>query len=390
MSVVSENAIVISATIDTSGVTNGVERIKQSAEQIRAEFEKSAAESSLNYAKSGEKAADGFLSGMAGRILGSMLIRDAIRGALMAGQEAISDFMADMNSQFGLPAGKGFHPINMIGEALGGAGQMAANFLPFIRRAGEEAGQAGLRSANASALTESEAARFKEDPSSLAKTSVLQDQLSATVSQLAATKHQKASLIDLFQEAGIPFDSNSDEVTELDSKIKGLSEKERGQRELVALGKERDRKDDESSKKAAADKERLAHKGAEDFMKDQEFMFRQAEKTAKEKEEADAKAAREAKEAARDAKDAKKKSLDSEISDLGKSQGPIDKDLDFTEKQLAHQRATSAVSIQGGLYGRNDSAAVLVQHAAQQVNLLRSIDANIKDIRAQREELTLA
>lgn len=65
------------------------------------------------------------------------------------------------------------------------------------------------------------------------------------------------------------------------------------------------------------------------------------------------------------------------------------KELSYDREQLDHQRATSAVRIGGGLFGRNDSAALLVQHAATQIMLLRSIDAELKQTRKNQSDLTL-
>lgn len=65
------------------------------------------------------------------------------------------------------------------------------------------------------------------------------------------------------------------------------------------------------------------------------------------------------------------------------------KELSFDREQLEHQRATSAVRINGGLFGKNDSAATLVQHAATQISLLRSIDNELKQTRQDKSDLTL-
>lgn len=385
MSVVSENAIVISATIDTSGVTNGVERINQAVSGVQKAADGFYTNLTLPAGSAGEKAGDSFLSGMASRILGSMLIRDAIRGVLYTIQESLTEFLGNEAYLSG-GTSKGFHPLKALGDFIGDALSAGAEMIPALNRAHQALGASGIGAANAKNLSDSDLQRFKEHPEELSKSSTLQGQLNSIVEQRAKAASDAAIQHSIALSSG---DASGGRDSEAAFKLldKGLSERESQARELLSLGKERDRKQDEVDRKGsgAAGKSFMDvfDAGVKERGEEREETAKEVEKAARSKAEADRKAAELTK------RTTERKMSDEEQS-LGKSQGGIDKDLDFTEKQLAHQRATSAVSIQGGLYGRNDSAAVLVQHAAQQVNLLRSIDANIKDIRAQREELTLA
>lgn len=370
MSVVSENAIVITATLDTEEVTNGVERINSAIYNMEKATDDALSKvlPALRTVSgdAGKEAGDSFIDGFTARILKSMLFRDAIRGALATMQEAIGDFMAGNARLAGGPPSKGFHPLTALGDWIGDSLLGGESMLPGMQDARFAAGQSAASAINAKNLQDQQLQQFRENPGSLGEsTSDLQDSLSKIIDQRSAAARGNA--ITQATEIGQVPSREAQERFEVEDKR--MAAEEQHARELLSIAKERDKKESERAPRMGS----FGIDGGNAFMEGQ---------IRKEAEEA-------AKKAAEHEKRVQERAISDKESLIVKSQGGIDKDLNFTEKLLREQKATSAVTINGGLYGRNDSAAALVQHAAQQTNLLRSIDTNIKALRAQHSELTL-
>ncbi|HZZ57884.1 MAG TPA: hypothetical protein VFE31_08635, partial [Opitutaceae bacterium] len=81
--------------------------------------------------------------------------------------------------------------------------------------------------------------------------------------------------------------------------------------------------------------------------------------------------------------------LETEATEAQAARGPAERDLRLSEHLLSRESATSAVVVHGAIYGRNDSAAALVQHAQQQLSVLRGIENKLEQIRREKSELTL-
>lgn len=82
-------------------------------------------------------------------------------------------------------------------------------------------------------------------------------------------------------------------------------------------------------------------------------------------------------------------SLDNEGDAVSKTKRGAEHNLNQDEHALEHLKATSTTRINGGLYGRNDSAQALVQNAAKQVSILGSIDAHLAEIKKAKQDLSL-
>lgn len=379
--------IKIVAQLDTSDVADGVQRINAAIGQVKASVEQAATSS----AAAGAKAGDGFMKSFAGRILASMLVRDAIRESLAIAQQAFEDFQKDINFAVGNPQEKSRSLTQWFADVM---------FADPIKRAvlvqgglpGALAGVgfAGISASNADAQRAAFIQQAKDNPSILGSTSELEFQLGGIIGQRGSAAHKNAEDQARARAKGDPAAGAAAEAA-FKTMDRTLSEAEAQARELVSLGKERDRRSAEADKKAyGTGYSGTSPEHAESFMEGE--IRKQHEEEARKAAEAAAKATREKAEADRKAAELSKRKtelgLSQEEHDLGKSQGGLDRDLDFTEKQLRSQKATSVATIHGGLYGRNDSASVMVQHAAQTVSKLTSIDETLKEIRAQRNEMT--
>lgn len=380
MSVVSENAIVISATLETTGVTNGVDRIKQSAAEIQAEFFKSAAASAPQYARAGEQAADGFLDGMAGKILKSMLIRDAFKFVLNGIKETFQDVQQGLEQALGNAGKEGFSVWRDAANDIKG---IIHDVFPGFAGAQQGTVDAQIRAVEAGEQQRKEIAALKEHPEHL-KTSpeALTSRLESLMEQAAKDQENNLRYRSNAAIQGSDFKSagaDLDDIHFADRKREN-SQSQEYVKALLAIAEENKRKFDEAGRKQQAGSFKAANEGidASDRMRGDERA---------ESAKADAKAARDEAAAERKAKRLKELEISEEEHDLRGDRSK--KDLDFTEKMLEHQRVTSVASIQGGLYGKSDSAAALVQHAAQQVSLLRSIDSEIKALRQEHTQLTM-
>ena len=103
MSVVSENAIVITATMDTSDVKNGVERIGSAVKQIGDKIKDIGPAVAPAVEQAGGQAGSKYLKGFLGRFL----LRDAIRGIFSGLVDVAGDFGEQMVNAFGAKIPKG-------------------------------------------------------------------------------------------------------------------------------------------------------------------------------------------------------------------------------------------------------------------------------------------
>jgi hypothetical protein len=374
-----EDEIKIVATLDTTDVSNGVQRIQQAVSGVKWDVAEAAGLNPAAGQKIGEDFGESFMSGMGGRILRSMLIRDAIRGMLSTVQEAISNFMGNEERMAGVANSGGFHPLKAIGDWFGTGMTDIADLFPGIHQLGQNSAASNEAAIAAAAAREKQVQAFRDDPSLLKEsTSALQSNLSGVIDQRSQAAQQNA-LTQATEHNSAAAKEAEEQFKSLD---KQLAETEAYYRELLGIARQRDRADEEGAKKDAEQREHgfRSAKEAQEWMDGQ---VREEEAQAKKKQREDELHATEL------AKRRTELGISASESTVGKDQGAISRDLAFTEKELQHQHATSAVRIGSGVFGRNDSSAALVQHAAQQVSLLRSIDQEIKALRQQHTELTL-
>lgn len=399
----------IVAKLDTTDVVNGVERTARAAREMKQVWEESMAVGfpvdkiqddfdriQTIASDAGEKAGKGFFDGF----LGKLLLRDAIYGLLSGFKEVFQEVQKGLESALGAGDGQGFS----IWKNLAADIRATLNLIPAIGNATQGRQDAGIGSINAQELQRQTLDRIKADPSLLKeKSSDIAGQLE-TIDQQIADDKKKNFLFHQHQAEGV--DKMPGDLSDPD--FKASSQANNSQRaflaELLSVAKENERKSAEADKEAgrksaeATDKRRrdeetaMEHSRSED-RQDQAKKAKAAELALKREEAAtkreEAKAKRDAAQQARIQKNRQQHANAQTIAGDEVMEHSANKDLDFTRRELDHQRATSAVHIGGGLFGRNDSAATLVQHAAVQISLLRSIDNELKQTRKNQSDLTL-
>lgn len=369
------------ATLDTSDVDNGVVRISEAARRINRVINDSIQADSSKAEEAGEDLGDLLSKGFIKRLV----IRDAIYTVIRGLGTAIEEAKKDLEGLAGV------QPINLsLWKVFGDQIADMALHLSGIQNSIKGHGESSLREINADEEDRKALVRFKRDPNLLKLSGEDLDTRLENQIEQQAENHRNNARQHIFAAASQDVNATSGTfmggANILDNQLAGLdrrSEKDQAYtRELIAIAKQRDR---EGEAKGRRDEKAAFHsiKSVEEagiFMAGEE-----RKDEAKSEKAAEAKAKRDAahQRKVEEHQDSEKIAAD-ELNRHGAT-----KDLDFTRRQLEHQHATSAVSINGSLFGRNDSAAALVQHASQQVSLLRSIDSEIKMLRKEKSDLTL-
>lgn len=399
----------IVAKLDTTDVVNGVKRTEQAAREMKQVWEESTAlgfpvdriESDFDKittvaADAGEKAGKGFFDGF----LGKLLIRDAIHQLIAGVQEVFKEVQKGMEQAIGAGDGSTFSIWKSIASFIRGG----ISGIPGVQRLEDGHQDAGIRSINSQEQRRQTLDRIKEDPSSLKESSAsIAEQLEDLDKRMSDDK--KANLL-FHQREAVGAGHEPGDLA--DPAFKSATEANTSQRaflaELMSVAKENERKSSasdaaEGRKHAAAtDKTRRDEETALEHSRseDREDAAKKAKTAAAaekreeaEQKRAEAKAKRDAAAAAHVARNRQQHANAQTISGDEAEEKTATKSLEFDRTQLEHQKATSAVRIGGGLFGRNDSAATLVQHAATQISLLRSIDNELKQTRQNQSDLTL-
>lgn len=396
----------IVAKLDTTDITNGVQRTERAAREMKQVWEQSTAVG-FPVDQIGDKLKDGVPWGQLGQnagksffdgFLGKLLLRDAIYGLISGVMQSFKTLTGDLANASG---DNGPQP-----GVWAQAGHVLSNWTENIFTPIRDSSVAGV----GNEMSREAAARnmdrvltaARENPKGVGKTSVLEDQLSEIQDQRDANRkdYENHRL-----GAAMTGNLNSDEAGRLKANFEPqeryLAAMEQGLKELVSIGRERDKKEGKSSA-AAHDKTRRDEETALEHSRSEERTeVANAAKAAAKRAAADEKAAKAAEKkaaadekraaalAARISKNHQQHANAQTIAGDEAAERSGDKELSFDRGQLEHQRATSAVRINGGLYGRNDSAATLVQHAAAQVQLLRMIAEELKQTRKNQSDLTL-
>lgn len=225
------------------------------------------------------------------------------------------------------------------------------------------------------------AEKFNQHPEQL--TTSLADLQKQLIEVLNQRKDSDAAFGQQAAIAGSLGDTSSLHQIEADRKKRDeeLKAEEEWARKMVSIAERRDALELRGDKKGA----KADFHSLEATAKAAQFMQEQIEKDA----------ARDAKKAESDRKkqDAYDRRVEAHrISDeirADEADKVGNKDLSFTEREARKMRATSAVVINGSVFGRNDGIGALVSHAAQTVAELRQIKTEISQLRKERSDLTL-
>lgn len=393
----------IVAKLDTTDVVNGVKRTEQAAREMKQVWDDSWASLQLEgpmegklwddipkvARTKGEESGKNFLDGF----LGKLLLRDAIYGLISGATEALKTALGDINFAVG-----NTKPAEGIWAGIG------HNIFEGVEAIAPELKDSQTATTQAEIAREESARNMdriiragRDDPSSLQPTSSIENQLSGIMDQREAHQKDYDNKRLGYSEAGATANDMAGLKAAFEPQEKYFASMEASLKELLSMSKERDKKEGKSSaaktdKTRRDEEEAMEHARAEE-RQDVVAKTKAAEHAKKlqdaEQKREDAKTKREAAEAARLKKNHQQHANAQTIQGDELAARGANTDLEFTRGQLDHQKATSAVRIGGGLFGRNDSAATLVQHAATQISLLRSIDNELKQTRQNQSELTL-
>lgn len=400
----------IVAKLDTTDITNGVDRAEGAARRMKQVWEQSTA---LGFPGTGGGGAGG--SGGAGggsssvsaagaaagqSYLDGFLSRFLLRDAIMTALRGLSDIFAQVGKDLGELTGtnlnfsfKGF--MDKIGDSIAQVLQQ----IKSIRDAVISNSERNIQKIQFSEDQRIQMDRYKKDPLTFNRSSAdVEKQIEVVQEQEAKAEINNQKLKILQANAA----ADPSQMTFLQSMTGNLPE---GQGANITDEALKNIKKDNAERLKQLNEELAIAKRKEEIQKTDatgwaEFVDRaDREDKAEDKRQAAA-ADRAAKKEAADKKRAaaaaeRKKKNNEEHADAQTilsdeaAERSGNKDLSFTRGQLDHQRATSAVAINGGLFGRNDSAATLVQHAATQINLLREISNELKATRKEKSDLTL-
>ncbi len=376
----------IVAVLDDKDIVNGVKRVENAAHRMKQAVEEGLVPSGGIAEDAGAKAAQQFSNSFIKRLV----IRDAIYGLLRGLTNVAADLGQDIAAAFGAKLPKEGFLAGFEKWIADGIFNIIESVSPTLRNADH-----ATRERNIAQIKEDEERRFrnelyKEDPRTFAQSSAqVNDNINRLNQGLTDAKIANQRFHELEARFRAGDENEAPDVESLSDKNgtfvgrKGANVSD----SLLALMEE-----DTKKRLKQADFELQIAREKEHMLKAEQHK----EETAKTKEEhkrlADEKKAKAAEDKATRHEAAVKKNraqhaLAEERAEIS-MKGPH-ADLRETERLLGHQRATSAVMINGGLFGRNDSALALVQHASQQVSILRSIDTEIKHIRKERSDLTL-
>lgn len=354
----------IVAVMDTTDVANGINRIAASTQKIQQILQTQLEGTGDGADQVGQNVGTRFMNGMLKRILLRDAIMTIIRGMgeiMEQGGRTLGDLLGT-NIDLSL---KG--TLDRIGQTLGNFVVMSSSLL---RQASEENTLEDIDKINAQEKSRIQLEKEKENPLLLKKsTQQIQNEIEQSFTDEA---NSKKDFDDKKYEAlrfhDISFDEIS-ETAETKAKVADIGEKRRVLEQELEIAKKRDE---------LRQKEKDKESGAISMTQAMEIIHKQDEAAA---------------EAFKKKKALEKKEehhvLAEDIADEEKQKRTADVDLSYTRRLLEHQHATSAVMINGGLFGRNDSAAALVQTASQQLAVLRSIDLSLKKNRESEYQLTL-
>jgi hypothetical protein len=384
----------IVAILDTTDIDNGVKRAEKAAREMKQVWETSMnivvaapydlasrtneqLRANLPALKTiGEESGDSFFGGFFGRMLSAMLVRDLIKGFITTMQEAVSEFAGNDERLSGGAVNKGgFHPFKSLGQWIGDALTMGERaLLPGLGDMDNAGAASAQGSISANSLRDKQLERLKEDPTLLkTPTASLEGQLADLIEKRSAASERNA-FVQRTEQSGVEARRSEEEFKLRD---KDMADQEKRARELLQIARERDRQSAEEDKKSygtgyGATK---SEETAADFMRGQE-----RDEEARRQKEAQRQADEENRKALEAQDDIYRAKIASDRKNDESAEKRTDRDLKFSEKQLDHLKATSVVSIGGSLYGKNDSAIQLVNHAARQVSLLQSINAELKQL----------
>lgn len=385
----------IVAKFDDTDITNGVRRSEQAAREMKQVWEQSTAVGFVRpydmeqrtqeqldamkdwpaFAKSGGDAGDSFMKGF----LGKLLLRDAIYGLISGVMSAINTAMDDLNKAVGdKTPHEGFW--KNVGHLMSFTTRMA---LPSINNSDIAETGADIAKENALRQMDEIVTHAREDPSNLRATSAYQAQLDSVLEQ------RKQNQENYNRQRMVLAESGQDDPNALtglrnnfEPQDRYLGQMESHLRELVSLGKSRDNKLNEEAKAASEKDFRDRNKAIDDA---DHARGLQREADIKDKRAADAAA----KLADRVRKNRRAHEITGILAGDEKTETKDEKDLRFTEEEIKKHKATSAVVINGGVFGRSDSVGALVSHAQQTVTELRGIRAEITALRKEKSDLTL-
>ena len=385
----------IVAVIDSSQISSGIQRIEQAAERIKTVVQEATTPEPGAAGESGEKIAEDLSAGF----LKKLLIRDVIKEAVKGVQEIIKDTAKDLEELTGIEIK--LDPWREWANVL----TNALMSISGINRAVVNNAELNIQNIKDSEKSRVFLSEIKNNPQKLKASALeIERNIENTERQKAEDAinnqrlHQNKAAVGrgmtpaliaamltgggidsrMLQKDPIKSDGANISDEELKKRNKQSDEELRMLREELAVAKRRDKDNlTESKNDTAAAKKEEAHQAK--MQKDLETSIEKSMQHFRhhEKEEAAKKKREERVELSVKEREDHEKHRRAEV------------DLHETERNLHAQKATSAVRIHGGLFGKSDSAAQLVQHAAQQVNILRGIESELKAIRHQKDDLTL-
>ena len=385
----------IVAKFDDTDIQNGVRRTEQAAREMKQVWEQSTAVGFVRpydmeqrtqeqldamkdwpaFAKAGGDAGDNFMKGFVGKLLLRDAIYGLISGMMTAFNTAIdqmSRMAGDKSPHVGFWKGVGYDLAFLGGQIM-----------PSL--VASDTAQTGAEIARENSLRQMDelVQSMREDPTNLKSTKSYEAQLEGVVEQRKQNQENYNRERMVLAESG----TNTPEAqaglrANFEPDERYFTQMEGHLRELVSLGKSRDHKLDEEAKTASEQRDRERNKAIDDADK---ARANQREAAIKEAEAAKRAAAEEE----RVRKNRRSHAITGILSSDEKTETKDEKDLRFTEEEIKKKHATSAVVINGGVFGRSDSVGALVSHAQQTVTELRAIKAEITALRKEKSDLTL-
>lgn len=390
-----EGEVRIVAKLDTTDITSGVDRIAGAGRRMKQVWEET---TQLSFPRdqvkeqfsqietiareAGPRVGKSFFDGF----LGKLLLRDAIYSIIRGMQEVFKEVTQGLDQLSGESGRRSWSLWSSIADSI----KATISTIPALGSAQQGLLGANIGNINSQELQRQTLDRIKQDPTILKEsTDSLSDQIEELDRQAAEDRKNNArynfNFAQTGEQGGSPgfSDINNTKLAERD---KQRATSRSFLEELLSVAKERDRKsateagEQGRKEEEAQAKAKESTQTANDFMAGQvrEFYAKQAKAQAEAEKKAEAHQRRVEEHAMADT-----------VTADEASRGRATKDLEETRREISKQHATSAVSINGGVFGRSDAAAALVQHASQQVSLLRSIDAEIKLLRHEKSDMTL-
>jgi hypothetical protein len=369
----------IVATLDTSDIPSGTERIISAINGVKSAVENVGDSAQPAAEDAGEKIGTSMMNGMLKRILLRDLIRTAITG--------VTDIVADTANRLGSLFGENFNfslkaTLQNVSDTVAAA---LVKMSPVFKQAALETSIENVENIKKDEAHRIEMEKFKENPLLFNKSpEEVEKSIEAITASMAQAKidaeNQKQEIINYVE----PVRHNR-------GRVAGDSAFFLDDKSPVNTKKAPTKTFSEIESDLAASL-KTKESDLRDANEQLEIAKRKVEETARIQREADESHKKSLAEVKRDKSEIKKEERFDNNKAIAADRAAAkvaETDLSFERRQLDHQTATSAVRIQGGLFGKNDSAAQLVQHAAEQVNLLRSINMKLGQTREANQELTL-